>query len=90
MNKISWLKWAEIVDAYRVFPRLFLAGYSAFAVTFIFEFARWYHHLPANERGYEESGAMFGIITALVKFWGDIYDTYSQNGRDWTKQDMPK
>lgn len=88
MDKQKWIDGAEIFDSWRVVPRLFLFGFWITTFTFIFYFSYWYFHLPANERGYEESGAMTAIIIALLKFGKDVYDTYTQNGRDWNN--VPK
>lgn len=54
----------------------FMWIYFAFASFFVAEFARWYMHLPAAERGYEESGAMVGLCSALIGFGKTIFDTY--------------
>lgn len=86
MTKQLWLQWAEIFDSWRVIPRLFFGCYWIATFVFIFQFAYWYCHLPANERGYEESGSMVAIIGLLTKFGQVIFDTYSKNGRDWNSQ----
>ena len=88
MDKQKWLDWAEVFDSLRIVPRVFLFGFWTTTFIFIFYFSYWYFHFPANERGYEESGAMTGIILGLLKFGKDIWDTYAQNGRDWNS--IPK
>ena len=85
MNKKAWLDFAETFDSLRVFPRVIIS--SCFIATFmaIYEFMRWYMHLPATERGYEESGAMVGIVLALVGLDKYVWDTYARTGRDWNQ-----
>ena len=86
MNKREWLDAAEVFDSCRIVPRVFFIGFSIFAGYVTLIFLWWYFHLPAVERGYEESGSMTFIIGTIWKFWVDIFKTYSANGRDWNQQ----
>lgn len=84
MNKQRYLHYAEVFDSFRIVPRIFIFCYWGFCLWFIYFFADWYMQQPANARGFEESGALFGIITSLLKFGADLWNTYARTGRDWS------
>jgi hypothetical protein len=83
VNKVTVLGWAECIDAYRVFPRLFLAICLAWSVALNYELMRWYMHLPHEERGLEASGFASIAFVAVMGFLKLVYTTYSSTGRDW-------
>lgn len=85
MNKQIWLHWAEVFDSWRVYPRIIIGSSFIAAYMAIYQFMRWYMHLPAAERGYEESGAMVGVVLALVGLCKYLWDTYAKTGRDWNQ-----
>ncbi len=86
MNKQSHLDWAEVIDGWRVVPRLFLTAWSAFTMYIGWYLVHWYTTQPANERGYEESVALIGVFTASLGMVKMIFDKYSSTGRDWAAQ----
>lgn len=84
-NPKHWLHIAEVVDALRIFPRLFLAITLAWAINMSYVLVYWYMQLPPAERGIEASG--FGAVTfsAVLGFLKLVYDTYSSSARDWNQ-----
>ena len=86
MDKGKHLSIAELLDAYRIFPRLFLFSWSAFTMAIGWYLVHWYTVQPASERGNEETVALIGIFTAALGFTKFIYDRYSSSSRDWNQQ----
>lgn len=83
MNKQTHLDWAELVDSYRVIPRLFLGVWTWFTMQIGWYLVHWYTIQPANERGYEESVALIGVFTASLGMVKLVFDKYSATSRDW-------
>ena len=81
--KANWLHVAEVVDAWRIIPRVFLAGWSAFTMQVGFETLHWFFAQPANSRGFEEASVVVGVFTAALGFVKFVFDRYSSSGRDW-------
>ncbi len=86
MNKALLLHWAEIVDSFRVFPRLFLIGCFLWTVQVTHWLLSWYTHLPKEDRGLEVSGFASVVFVAVLGFLRLVYSTYSDAGRDWNQQ----
>jgi len=84
MDKDKHLALAELIDSYRVIPRVFLLTWSWYTMHLGWYLVHWYTVQPANERGYEESAALIGIFTAALGFTKMIFDKYSSTGRDWS------
>lgn len=86
VNKKALLHWAEVIDSWRLFPRLFLAGCFYWAVWTSIDLLRWYQHLPKDERGIEASGFASIVFVAVLGFLKLVYTTYASTGRDWNQQ----
>lgn len=72
-RKTKLLEWAEIIDAWRLWPRLFLVAYFYHLHTLVF----WYITLPNPTT---EQTAMVGAITALFV---PLTKWYMENGVEW-------
>ena len=70
LSKQAWLDVAEIVDAWRVFPRLYLALFWYF----LWDVHQWYTAAAATSDVY--ANLVFGSISALTGF-------YMGSGRKW-------
>ncbi len=86
MNKQRWLDIAELVDSYRIIPRLFLAACFWWTVVVTRELLFWYMHLSHEERSLEASGFASVVFLSVFGFLKLVFDVYSANGRDWTAQ----
>ena len=86
MNRERMLHWAELVDSYRVFPRLFLAICLTWTINLSYVLLNWYFALPATSRGIEASGFASVVFLGAMAFLKLVYQTYSDAGRDWNRQ----
>jgi hypothetical protein len=84
MTKQTWLAAAEVIDAFRVVPRMILFGYSMWTVKVVWYVLGWYTALPAVERSLEASGLAAGVITAVTGLATFAIKIYLAGGRDWT------
>lgn len=75
MNKEKWLAVAEIVDAFRVVPRLVLIGFSVLCYK-AFVWATGLDELSTAQLGL--ATAIWGAATAWLTF-------YLNTGRKWDK-----
>jgi len=83
MNKTLLLHWAELVDSYRIFPRLVLCAYAYYVYQVTFFVLTWYSQQPATARGTEESAVVIAVVGAVTGFAPWIFRIYSENGRNW-------
>jgi hypothetical protein len=83
MDRIKALHWAEIIDAWRVFPRLFLTGCFYWTVRVTHDLLVWYTMLPKEDRGIEASGFASVALLGVLGFLKLVYSTYSAAGRSW-------
>jgi len=83
VNKRAWLDWAELLDSYRVFPRLFLVSCFIWTVAASDLLLRWYMTLSADERGIEATGFASVVFLGIIGFLKLVYSTYSAAGRSW-------
>jgi hypothetical protein len=67
------LRVAEILDAYRVIPRLWLIGYGAL----LWHVTDWFMRLP------EPSGAQAALVSTVWGASAVISGWYFQTGRQW-------
>lgn len=88
MDKQAWLHWAEIIDSWRVIPRLFLLACFLWVVNTAYILLIWYIHLPAIERSVEASGFAFGVFSAELAFLKMVYESYTRGSRDWNRQPL--
>jgi hypothetical protein len=71
--KIRLLDVAEIVDAHRVFPKVFVAGYGFLC----WKTALWFMalELPTTEQS--------AFVTIVVSVFAPLFNWYAQGGRKW-------
>lgn len=68
-----WLHWAERVDAMRVFPRLFVAGYGVLA----WDVWRWVQSL------HDMTVAQTAFTTSIIGLCIPLLGWYMNTGRKW-------
>jgi hypothetical protein len=69
------LEWAEVIDAYRVVPRLLLLGYGYL----VWHVTTWFMSLP------EPTTQQAALVTAVVGITAPIAGFYQQSGRKWDR-----
>lgn len=70
----SWLlDFAEVTDAFRIFPRLFLTGYGFLC----WELAKWVMARP------DISASQSAFATAIIGLAVPLTAFYMQTGRRW-------
>jgi hypothetical protein len=71
--KIRCIDVAEIIDAHRIFPKVFVFGYGILC----WHIALWYMGLevPGNEQT--------AFVTIVVSVFAPLFNWYSQGGRRW-------
>ena len=74
MIKQSMLDSAELIDAWRVFPRIFLVGYGVLAWSLV----SWAMSLPVLT---VEQAGLVGVVTGLFV---PMTNWYFQTGRSWS------
>ena len=74
-SKEFWLAIAEIIDAWRIFPRTFVGGYGAMCL----ELVHWAIANPDQATKLQWLiGLVVGALTPILAF-------YFNSGRSWTK-----
>jgi len=86
VDKIRALHWAELVDSFRIFPRLVLCAYAYYVYQVTFFILTWYSQQPATARGTEESAVVIAVVGAVTGFSPWIFRIYSDNGRNWDEK----
>lgn len=84
MNRL--LAWAQAIDRLRVFPRLVLIGYAWYVWSVTFFILNWYANEPPAGRGYEESGVVAAVVTAVTGFAPMVYKIYANSSQPWDDQ----
>lgn len=84
LSKQKWLDAAEIIDAWRVVPRILVFSYTAWTIKVVHDVLTWYQSIPHAERGLEASGLTGAVITAVTGLCTWALKIYMQSGRDWT------
>lgn len=74
---------AEIIDTFRVFPRLFLLVYLFWIIRLTDWMVRWFMRLPAGERTVIVTTFVSIVTTGIFGLFIWIYKVYSDGGRDW-------
>src|SRR4051812_46654402 len=82
-DRLGMLHWAETIDSYRIFPRLFLIGCFFWTIQITHWLLKWYTTLPREERSIEASGFASVVFVAVLGFLKLVYQTYSDAGRSW-------
>ncbi len=80
MNRLGWVEWkcraldaAEVIDAHRIFPKIFVAGYGLLC----WKVALWFMALPHPVA--EQSA----FVTIVVSVFAPLFNWYSLGGRKW-------
>lgn len=76
-EKSELLSYAEIIDAFRVIPRLILFLYGVF----VYQIADWFMALP------DPSGAQSTFVSVIVGAASIIVGVYNKSGRKWGDKD---
>ena len=84
MNKSGWLHLAEVVDAWRIVPRLFLGATTTVICSLLASLVFWYERTPAAWNGYVATGLTV-LTGALAALQGFVFKVYSDNGRNWSE-----
>lgn len=71
--KIRALDVAEVVDAHRVFPKLFVFGYGLLC----WKVALWF--MVLDKPNTEQSA----FVTIVVSVFAPLFNWYAQGGRTW-------
>ena len=82
MNKEKWLQWAEIIDAFRIIPRLMLLGFFIFYVWYIILVTNWFFSID------DQTIASTTFVTSTISAIGVMFtwfggNVYMQTGRKW-------
>lgn len=83
LSKQDLLHLAEVLDAFRVFPRLFLLACFIWGVWVTDFLLVWYVHLSTLERTTETSGFAAIVQVGVLGFVKMVYGEYAKGGRDW-------
>lgn len=86
-SKQSILRWAEILDGLRVYPRFVIVPFiGCWLWKMSWALVWWYIHEPPAGRGTQESAVLTGCFSACVGLITLIVNIYSKSGRDWNAQ----
>lgn len=83
MNKRAWLDGAEIIDSWRVVPRLIVFVYLALISWITVFFALQYFAIPAVERTAVLTAFVSVVLTAAYGALPFIVKIYMDGGRSW-------
>ena len=92
MNKQKWLDLAEILDAYRIIPRLILVFLYIAYLWFSIDTYMWVKHIYEITKTIPNSVAAFSAATmsALGTVIGIVTNKYFDSGRKWIKTKTEK
>lgn len=77
------LHFAELTDAWRVFPRIFLFACFSWAVWITYQILMFYFHIPDVERTTAVSTFCITVQGAVLGFVKLVYADYRKDGRKW-------
>ena len=84
------LRMAEVIDSYRVFPRLFLAMFFAGYCWLMVQSWQWYMTLPFETLDWTSLSALtafpLGLLTGLGGMFTSMYKHYQESGRNWDER----
>ena len=87
--KPAWLTYAlhcaETFDAWRVWPRILVAGLLAWSGWYLSEMLEWYMHMIPADRNGNVTGFAGVVTTAVTTLAGFAIKIYTDGGRDWVK-----
>jgi len=86
-RKERCLNFAEVIDAYRVFPRIFLTLFFAGYCWLMVQSWEWYMALPFEDFEAAHLAALTAfpvtLLTALGGMFTSMYKHYQGSGRSW-------
>jgi len=88
-RKDRCLNLAEVIDSYRVFPRIFLSLFFAGYCWLMLQSWQWYMALDFPSYDTAKLAALTAfpvtLLTALGGMFTSMYKHYQGSGRDWSK-----
>ena len=82
------LRMAEVIDSYRVFPRIFLTAFFSGYCWLMVQSWDWYEKLPYETIGTANLAALTAfpviLLTGLGGMFTSMYKHYQDSGMDWT------
>ncbi len=89
-RKKSLLRIAEVFDAWRVFPRIFMILFFIGYGWLMKESWDWYKTLDYTTIGWANLAALTAfptvLLTGLGGMFASMYKHYQDSGRDWSKK----
>lgn len=82
-DKVKLLDAAEVIDSFRLVPRIILFCFGYWTIDVTYRILFWYFKLPSAERTLETSGLAMGIITAVTGLLTLVIKDYTATGREW-------
>lgn len=88
MDKTPWLGIAEVLDAFRVIPRIIICAVYAFVAVYTYDFTQFYFELIADPKATDwklTAYTAFGALTipAIVGLATGMTKAYLDSGRSW-------
>lgn len=83
--KTILLHTAEVIDSWRIFPRLVLILYGYWMAHLTDWIVHWYEHLPTIERTAEVTAFVTIVLPGVFGLACYVFKVYSAGGRDWDK-----
>jgi len=81
------MRMAEVIDAYRVFPRFFLAVFFLGYCWLMNESWTWYKTIDYMEVGWTNLAALTAfptiLLTGIGAMFKAMYTSYQESGMDW-------
>ena len=84
MTKANWLHAAEVIDAWRIVPRLFLGATTGVICWLLASLVLWYERTPAAWNASVTAGLTV-LTGALAALQGFVFKVYAENGRNWAE-----
>jgi hypothetical protein len=84
VSKQGWLDVAEVVDAQRIFPRLYLMAVSWWYIHLTDWLVRWYASILSADRTLTVNAFALGVLGAASGLLAYSFKIYMAGGRDWT------
>jgi len=82
------MRWAEAIDALRIFPRFMLVGYGLWVVYFVGRIMQFYFDLEPAARSTEVTAFCTLVIGAVTGFSAPIFSIYNASARNWDQYYM--
>jgi hypothetical protein len=83
------LRMAEVIDAYRVFPRIFLTLFFAGYCWLMQQSWEWYMSIDFAALDVAKLAALTAfpltLLTGIGGMFTSMYKHYQESGRDWSK-----